>query len=483
MKTFHKNALALAIGVALSGLPALSPAATDPNLQALREEIAQMKQAYEQRINTLEKRLAQAEASVAGASRAAPAAAPSPLASASPATSSSAFNPSMSLILSGMYANLKENPDKTPYRITGFAPSMGEVAPPARGFSLGESELVLEANIDHLWRGRLNLALPPEEGEPPAVEEAFIQTAALGHGFGIKAGRMLSGIGYMNEQHAHAWDFSDAPLAYKAFFGNQLRADGVQLKWLAPTDIFFELGIEAANGGNFPSTERGKNGSSMGSLFAHVGGDINVSSAWRAGLSLVAASPRDREYAEADALGADASRFFSGKSRTLIADAVWKWAPQGNANNAYFKLQGEYFRRRENGTLAYDDTGGSNVFGAGSDGYGSRQSGFYLQGVVKFAPQWRVGYRYDRLDYGSLNIGLVNGAIAGSAGGTLTAADFGLLAPNDPRRNTVMLDWSPSEFSRVRLQYARDQSQSGVTDNQMWLHYIVSLGAHGAHSF
>lgn len=46
-----------------------------------------------------------------------------------------------------------------------------------------------------------------------------------------------------------------------------------------------------------------------------------------------------------------------------------------------------------------------------------------------------------------------------------------------------MVDWSPSEFSRLRLQLARDKSRSGEADNQLWLQYIMSLGAHGAHKF
>jgi len=46
-----------------------------------------------------------------------------------------------------------------------------------------------------------------------------------------------------------------------------------------------------------------------------------------------------------------------------------------------------------------------------------------------------------------------------------------------------MVDWSPSEFSRVRLQVARDYSRQGPPDNQLFLQYIVSLGAHGAHTF
>jgi hypothetical protein len=46
-----------------------------------------------------------------------------------------------------------------------------------------------------------------------------------------------------------------------------------------------------------------------------------------------------------------------------------------------------------------------------------------------------------------------------------------------------MVDWSPSEFSRIRLQYARDEARLGETDNQLWIQYIMSLGAHGAHKF
>ena len=50
-----------------------------------------------------------------------------------------------------------------------------------------------------------------------------MQTTALGNGFTLKAGRFFSSIGYLNPQHAHAWDFVDAPLAYQALLGGQLR--------------------------------------------------------------------------------------------------------------------------------------------------------------------------------------------------------------------------------------------------------------------
>ena len=98
------------------------------------------------------------------------------------------------------------------------------------------------------------------------------------------------------------------------------------------------------------------------------------------------------------------------------------------------------------------------------------------QRAIGDLPQWRAGYRYDQLSSGSTSIGLVGT-------GALAAADFPILGGYNPKRNTLMVDWSPSEFSRFRLQIARDYSRMGMIDNQIFLQYIVSMGAHGAHKF
>jgi hypothetical protein len=46
-----------------------------------------------------------------------------------------------------------------------------------------------------------------------------------------------------------------------------------------------------------------------------------------------------------------------------------------------------------------------------------------------------------------------------------------------------MVDFNPSEFSRIRLQFAQDKSRQDVTDNQWFVQYQMSLGAHGAHQY
>ena len=374
--------------------------------------------------------------------------------------SESAFSPQVSLIIDSKFTRLQRDPST--YRIDGFIPSGGEVGPPRKGFSLGESELAFSANVDHLFRGNARFSLAEDDGAGVVeVEEVNVETLALPTGLKLKAGRFLSGVGYLNQQHPHEWDFSDAPLAYKAFFGYRLQNDGVQLRWVAPTPLFFELGAEAANGGKFPGAERKANGAGLWTAFAHLGGDIGDSSAWRVGLSHVRAQPRERGFEDNGV-----NNTFSGRSQTWIADFVYKWAPNGNASERYLKVQGEYLWRRESGELAYD-VGGANL---ASDAR-FRQSGGYLQAVYQFMPHWRVGVRGDWLRSGTADLG------------TLSSADLPILGAYNPSRQTAMVDWSPSEFSRLRLQLARDKSRNGEADNQVWLQYVMSLGAHGAHKF
>ena len=424
--------------------------AQDDELSKLREALRQL----QQQVQELEKRVQEAEPK---SGKAEPTAPPVPPPPAQPGRTggSNAFNPDISLILQGTAARSSLEPDS--YQITGFAPSGGEVSPAPRGFSLGESELFITSNVDPYFRGQLAAALTPDNALE--VEEAFFQTLALGGGFTLKGGRFLSGIGYQNEIHQHAWDFQDAPLAYKAFLGGRLNDDGVQVRWLAPTDLFVELGGELARGRSFPATDNNRNGANAWSVFGHVGGDVGESIAWRGGLSYLGASPQDRAFTDLNS-----TQSFTGDSSTWIADFVLKWAPDGNASVTSLKLQGEYFRRKESGALTFDTSTGD---------YASLQSGWYAQAVYQFMPRWRVGYRYDRLDHGTVTNGL-----------GLTAQDAPLLLTDyNPTRNTAMVDWSLTEFSRFRLQYAVDKSRVDLTDNQVLLQYILSLGAHGAHKF
>lgn len=439
------------------------------DLQALRAEIESLKSDHAARVKALEERVAELEARGPSSSVAPVAAEPS-MAVPAPAgarNAMTAFNPAMSVILGGHYANVSQDPES--YAIAGFVPSGGEIGPGERSFNLGESELTLSASIDPYFSGAFTAAVTPEN--EIEIEEAFFRSSALPAGFTVKGGRFFSSLGYLNEVHAHAWDFTDQPLVYQALFGGQLGHDGVQVKWLAPTDLFVEIGAESGNGEAFPGTRRGANGLNGATLFGHVGHDIGDAASWRAGVSYVDLRASERTWEDSDDSGLPVSNAFTGASRTWVGDVVFKWAPQGNSAQRYLKVQGEYLRREEEGDLTFDLEGL-----ALSDGYRSRQSGWYLQGIYQFRPRWRAGLRHDSLDSGDVTIDLVDD-------GTLPPEAFPALLSASPSRTTVMVDWNPSEFSRLRAQYAWDEARDAQSDRQWQLQYLYSLGAHGAHKY
>jgi hypothetical protein len=456
---------AVAALLALSGslFPALSQGTDD--LAALKAELEALRKEYAQRVDALEARIQQLESMPV---ETAPTPSPAPSPAMGTGNAAAAFNPAISLILAGSYTDTSRDPED--WRIAGFIPSGGEVGPGERSFDLGESELTLAANVDPYFTAQMTAALSAD-GEVE-VEEAFFRTLALPSGFTAKGGRFFSGFGYLNEVHAHAWDFADQPLAYQAFFGNQYRQNGLQVKWIAPTDLFIELGAEAGNGDAFPSTRLSRNGLNGATLFAHVGGDIGDSTSWRAGASWLDLRAEDRAYEDSDEVGTPVTNAFTGDSRTWALDAVLKWAPSGNVARRYLKIQGEYMHRRESGELTFDE-GGAGL----SDAYSSEQSGWYLQSVYQFMPRWRVGVRYDTLDSGTSHIALVDS-------GLLSPEAFPALRSADPERISIMLDWNPSEFSRLRAQYDWDDARDeGDRDRIFRLQYLYGIGAHGAHKY
>ena len=126
----------------------------------------------------------------------------------------------------------------------------------------------------------------------------------------------------------------------------------------------------------------------------------------------------------------------------------------------------EYFEREEDGDV--------ELVGALTPEittYKGKQKGWYMQAVYQFMPRWRVGLRYDELT-------------ADNTGADVAVLDEAGLVTNDhdPSRSTLMIDYSRSENSRVRLQVAQDDSYVD-SDNIVTLQYIMSLGAHGAHKF
>jgi len=268
-----------------------SPLFADNEIEALRLQLDEIKNNYEQRIQALEARLQKAENNLQNSlqnnaqnnlQNNTKQVSTKAKSIDSVTTGQNSFNPAISLIMDGRYASFDNNPEA--YELPGFA--LGNEAGLAQqGIGLGHSELAISANIDDKFYGKTTIALHEHEGETEVeLEEAYIQSLGLGNGLTLKAGRFYSMIGYLNEQHEHVWDFSDAPLIYRGLFGNQLRDDGLQMTYIAPTDTFLQLGIELFSGRRFPAGGE-HDGIGSWSVFANTGGDIGIEHSWQLGLS------------------------------------------------------------------------------------------------------------------------------------------------------------------------------------------------------
>lgn len=391
------------------------------------------------------------------------------------------FNPAVSIILDGRYNDFDEQ--KLEFALPGFMVG-GEAALPDKGFSSGHNELSMSANVDDKFYGKLTMALVEEGGSTEVeLEEAWFETLGLGSGFSIKAGRFFSHLGYINQQHEHAYDFVDTPLVYQAMVGGKLIDTGVQLRWLAPTDFYLELGAELLTGKSFPGGDNA-DGNEGSTLFVKTGGDIGDSSSWQLGLSGYSAEFDVREGGGHDHGGEEAVadiELENGETDIFVVDFVYKWAPNGNPDQRNFKFQAEFFQREEKGEGLLEE--GGDVATADHDG---EQDGYYVSAIYQFMPRWRTGIRYDKL---SADNQLTNFDEDVDGNGTVLEIDeFGKdtgLGPadHDPESLSVMLDYSHSEFSRLRFQLSDLELEKGSKESIFTVQYIMSLGAHGAHQF
>jgi len=458
--------------LALLQRPALADEAGD--LAAIKAQIATMQRTYDARIHALEVRLGKAEADARAArlvaanakrslvvAQATPAAqAPAPIAEApstaapppseipqpdtpqpSAPASANSFNPGIAAVLNGFYVAATRNTKNA--KIPGVALGSDAGLPP-RGFSLGESEVSFAANIDPELSGFLDFSV--EDDNSVSLEEAYILTHNLPWGFTLKGGRFLSGIGYINERHAHDWLFSDAPLPYRAFLNSQLADDGLQVRWLAPTDQFLEFGAEIFRGDAYPAAGASHTGQGTVTAFMHTGADINDSSSWLAAVSYVHSRADKRDTG---------GHFFDGNDDLGILSLVYKWAPGGNPIVRNLTLTSELFYGHEGG---FFDT----------NPFSQDRWGWYAQGYYQFMPQWSVGLRY-------------SGISTTNPGPLFTGTDLDNLG-HTPNAETALLEYDTSEFGRFRLQYTHDDANLKPNDELM-LQYTVIYGPHGAHRY
>lgn len=335
-----------------------------------------------------------------------------------------------------------------------------------RGLGLGHSDLTAFGPLGRHLHSRVTVAAHTEDRQLDfELDEAWVETRTLPAGLQLRAGRFAPQIGYLNEQHPHADDFVQRPLMIRAFFGQHWVDDGLRLNWVAPTDLYLRLGAELLRGRGL--VEESDTGARAGAavLSARLGGDLGTSHSWQAGLSYLhnrrhvglaaeeaheeeeEGEAHDHEHAHEHAHAHGAS--FSGR-RMWLGDIAWKWAPGGNNARQQLRLAYEFALVSGLGPLA---------------GSGDRHVGDYLSAVWRFAPAWEVGARTSVLK--------------------VRVAHEDHLDESKLRENALMLAYKPTHAQVLRLQYTRQHDRGGFerAADAVQLQYVLSFGAHAAHSF
>lgn len=411
-----------------------------------------------------------------------PSAPPTPRTAAAP-PAANAFNPAISVIFDGAYYNDGIRGDGAT-RLEeaagihstgghdhdhdhaddghGHGHSHGTLE---RGFNLRPTEIVLQGTVDPYVDLVGHLVV--EEGEGLELEELYFRTRSLPAGLTLKGGKFLSGIGYINSQHPHEWDFVEATLPYQTFFGaHGLLDTGLQLTWLPDWPVYTRLGVEAFQGenermSNLLGVEEGfseKDAPRLWSAFIKVSPELGYDHALQGGLFGVFSRQHQR-LLERDAV----QEPLDGEAWVLGTDWVYKYDPGGIQGQGSLTLQGEYLYQVLDLEVDRGEAAGAERRFV--------EDGFYVQGTYGFAPRWNVGLRYDAV---------------GINRNRLESAGQRLLAWEQTDRVSLALTWNPTEFARLRAQWSRaDVAVDGGREdfNQFFLQGILSLGSHGAHNF
>jgi len=361
-------------------------------------------------------------------------------------------NPNISLLVDTFaYGSNLNNSELENRGIPGFT-TLGKDA--REGFNMGAAEdgveLFIFAPVDPYFNVYVNL---PFSDEGVALEEAFAVTTALPEGFQAKLGKFKSNFSRINAQHPHAWDFFDIALPYRAFLGNEGSGGekGMQFTWLPSLPFYTQLGAELLQGENdqlFGADAR--SGPHAFSVFVKGSFETTENSTLYFGPSVLFGKTRNSNII------ADAE--VDGRSALYGMEAFWKWKPSRSEG---VTIQSEYLFLTQRCDVT--DVAAETV-----ESLRRHQDGFYLQGIYQ-SGRWRFGARYDTLELFA---------------DTFERADLQQDPGATPWRATGSVEFNPSEFSRIRLQYNHDRSgRDGTSNNEAILQFIFGIGAHAAHNF
>ena len=326
------------------------------------------------------------------------------------------------------------------------------------GFNLNYGELSIKSDVDPNFTLDGVFHFTQESVE---IEEAYFTTTALPSGLRLRGGKFKSDFGRHNNSHHHTWNFADAPLVYEAFLGSHgINEKGAQLQWVAPTVTYLMVGLEVLQGENEQMFGNGE--------VEH--NETEVAEAADAPSLLVAYAKTSFDIGDTTLL--TGASYAKGDSRIDHLDDEEEPHAFYGENTLYgadLTLKHYYSSYRSlswENELIYRDMDGE-VYEPGETPAATRkkQGGYYTQLVYAHDRNWRAGLRYDDIYKNEVN------------GSSVDAGD----------RYSAMVEYNPSEFSRIRLQYNVNRALYEEEEQKELKSFIVqfnyAIGAHGAHTF
>jgi hypothetical protein len=401
-------------------------------IEQLRKEFAAIQQQYGDRLSALEARLGAAAPGVAAP--AAPQAGAQQPTVEVPAGAAGAGGPTGSLPLyGGATAGSKIfNPDIAV--IGDFLGAAGRnTVNPAPPLEMHESEASFQAIVDPYARADFFFAFGPEGVE---VEEGYFTFPTLPGGLLLKVGKRRAAFGKVNTLHNHVLPWTDRPVVINNLLGGEegLSDGGISVASLIRNPwVFLEATGEVYRGASedlFTPSKRGDL-----SYVAHLRGYQDITENTNVDLGASYARGHNASGVVDDT---DIGRFVTD---LWSFDATLRWRPlQRSIYNSFTGRSELIWSRRE-------QPGGIQ-----------RAFGYYVSGDYQFARRWFAGARYDRSD---------------------RADDEAL---HDDGESLLLTYW-PSEFSQIRGQYRRMKYAEGPLANELLFQFLISIGAHGAHPF
>lgn len=420
---------------AQTAVPPLPPNAQElrDELERLRREFEAVRDAYGERLSSLEAKLAALASGQPPPTQPPP---PQPPAQPTPAQppaeatvppgAAGAGGPTGTLPIYGGTSALSKifNPDIAV--VANFLGAAGDnPVDPAPALGLNEAEATFQAVVDPYARADFFLAFSPEGVE---IEEGYLTFPTLPAGLLAKVGKFKQQVGKVNTLHPHQLSWIDTPVVMNNLLGGEegLNDSGVSVSRLILNPLMF---LEATG-----EVYQGSSG-----LFqSHERSDV----------SWVGRLRGYRDFSESTNLDVGASVAYGTNdvgpgftTRVFGVDATLRYRPLRRAIYRRFLGRTELFWSRRG-----QEEGRVSAFG------------LYASGDYQFARRWFAGARYDWSE----------------------RADDSSLVDKGP---SLVLTYWPSEFSQLRGQYRRLRFGEGVTANEFLFQFLFSIGAHGAHGF